>query len=330
MPLCDWRLAWPEDIHSAMAMPTSTKTVNHLYRDGAAAWPAISCPREQFEEIVTASNLQDTGAANAADLYITAALMAGDPSALQAFESTYLESQRGRLVQLGLCRAGVDDALQTMRECLLLPRGEASLPRIVELAGQGDFRALFRVIAVRTGLNLLRGERRRKKHEDDAVIDRLCATDSSLRPLMRAEAVLLLREAIERAVRGLTSRERTLLRLHFSHGLTIDGIGRLYNVHRATAARWLCGVRETIESRVKDIVRENQGQTTTNLNELLHLASSQLQLSFERILATTPGAPAGPALLPDRRYGSASARSSATPRAGLAARPAPAAAAPNR
>lgn len=180
-----------------------------LYERGARAWPHIRCSQEQFAKTVREAGLDVTRVANAGDLYITAALVSGDPGAVTAFDTTYLDGQRRRLSRLGLSDEGVDDALQSVRERLLLPTNDGGAPRIVALAGRGDFHALFRVVAVRTALNLLRSEKRRRHHEDEAMIEELCVAESTLQTLMQREAAQLLRSAIERAVRELGSRERT-------------------------------------------------------------------------------------------------------------------------
>ena len=266
---------------------TNAETLETLYREGVAAWPAITCSRRQFRLIAECSEARDLRAANGTDIYIAAAVVAGNPAAISAFESIYIDRQRARLRQLGLCPASVEDVLQTIRERLLMPRAERTKPQLAHLAGCGNFHTLIRVIAVRTGLNVLRSQGRRRRNEDDAAVEMLSSSEGALRVLMRAEAAHLLREAIERAVSGLSPKNRTLLRLHFSHGMSIDEIGRMYNVHRATAARWLCRVREIIETEVKANLQQQHGQATTNLEELLGLASSQLQVSFDRILATT-------------------------------------------
>ncbi|MCG8423424.1 MAG: hypothetical protein MJE77_36450 [Proteobacteria bacterium] len=263
--------------------------IAEFYERGATRWPLVRCTLEQFAKIAAELEPDALSSANAHELYLTAALWSGDPDAMAAFESAYVHPQRGRLARMGLSDSSIDDALQTVRERLLLPTNGAP-PRITTLVGRGDFGALFRVVAVRTGLNLLRTEKRRQHNEDQAMLDNVCVANSALDSLMQREAAQLLRDAVERVVRRLGRRERTLLRLHFSHGLTIDAIGRMYNVHRATAARWLCRVHDSIEKAVKLEVREFAGQTTTNLDELVHLASSQLQLSFARILAATTDA----------------------------------------
>src|SRR5205823_12308411 len=53
-------------------------------------------------------------------------------------------------------------------------------------------------------------------------------------------------EAFRQAAAALTPRERTLLRYRFLDGLSIDEIGVLHRVHRATVARWIAAIREAL------------------------------------------------------------------------------------
>jgi RNA polymerase sigma-70 factor len=60
------------------------------------------------------------------------------------------------------------------------------------------------------------------------------------------------REALQEALAMLTAREKTLLRLHFLDGMNIDALGTVFQVHRATVARWLVSIR----TRVLEDVRQ--------------------------------------------------------------------------
>ena len=54
------------------------------------------------------------------------------------------------------------------------------------------------------------------------------------------------KEAFILALRGLTVRERNLLRQRFIYGLSLDELGALYRVNRATTARWVVQAREEV------------------------------------------------------------------------------------
>ena len=80
------------------------------------------------------------------------------------------------------------------------------------------------------------------------------AAASIVQPDGATAEVLLLRqrygqqfvEAFWESVASLSGRERNLLRYHFLFRLSIDQIGQMYGVHRATAARWVRAVQERL------------------------------------------------------------------------------------
>jgi RNA polymerase sigma-70 factor (ECF subfamily) len=80
---------------------------------------------------------------------------------------------------------------------------------------------------------------------------------------------------------ALTARQRTLLRLAYVDGLTVDAIGRMYAVHRATAARWLAAAREALFEEARVRVQAAVGAGMTSVIRLVH---SQVQLSLSRLL----------------------------------------------
>src|SRR5262249_41683920 len=52
--------------------------------------------------------------------------------------------------------------------------------------------------------------------------------------------------AFREAVQSLSDRERILVRQHFLDGVSVNDLGRLYRVHRATAGRWLERARDAL------------------------------------------------------------------------------------
>ena len=70
--------------------------------------------------------------------------------------------------------------------------------------------------------------------------------------LDRARWLSCLEHGLAHALERLSPRERNVLRMHYGHALSIDAIGRVYGVHRATVARWLSTARESLRTGVAD------------------------------------------------------------------------------
>jgi RNA polymerase sigma-70 factor, ECF subfamily len=61
-----------------------------------------------------------------------------------------------------------------------------------------------------------------------------------------------LTEAFEEALASMPHRDRSVLRHHYVEGLSIDRLGELYQVHRATAARWIARATDALSGRTRD------------------------------------------------------------------------------
>jgi RNA polymerase sigma-70 factor (ECF subfamily) len=92
------------------------------------------------------------------------------------------------------------------------------------------------------------------------------------------------RAAFRAALDGLGAREKNLLRQHFVDGLGIDALGRMYGVHRATAARWVQSAREALLAATR---REFAARTRVSKREcdsLLRLVQSRFDVTLRRLI----------------------------------------------
>lgn len=281
-------------VHSRISAP-STEFVRgdqerrELYRRGADAWPGIAVDPAAFAELIAeklaADPAGDAASLSAADLYLACGCAAGDRAALAAFESRYMSQLPAALARMRLDAAALDEVSQIVRERLLVAR-DGRPPRIRQMAGRGDLGALVRVAAVRTALNLLRGERRRGEESGEDLVELLAGEIDPARSIMEGEVRAALKAAFEEALATLDARQRNLLRLHLRYRLGIDEIGRLHRVHRATAARWLERVRDHLRRETRRLLARRLGQRGAELDGLLALMDSRLDISFDRLLAT--------------------------------------------
>jgi RNA polymerase sigma-70 factor (ECF subfamily) len=82
----------------------------------------------------------------------------------------------------------------------------------------------------------------------------------------------------------LTPRDRSMLRFHLIDGLSIDQIGKLESVHRATAARWIAAARKKIHDAVRADLRRQMKLTRAELESLIRVVRSRLDFSVKRHL----------------------------------------------
>jgi RNA polymerase sigma-70 factor (ECF subfamily) len=256
---------------------------------GTAAFADVTVDRDALaaaiEVALAAGVTADTLGTHAAELFLGVACAANSRPALAALDRLYIARVDDILSRRKLPPHAVDDVRQTVRERLLA----GTPPYIATAAGRGSLEGLVAVIATRAALDWLRvAARAAARHDDsDDISNDLVASTNPERDHLRARYRGDVKTAFEEAVRDLDARDRTMLRFHLVDGLTIDDIARLYQIHRATAARQIEKARDRVASGVRKLLARNTGVHGDELRELADLVSSQLDLSLSRVLAST-------------------------------------------
>lgn len=224
-----------------------------------------------------------------AELALAAAVAAGDPAAIREFDTRYMVPVRSQLRAMNLNAADIADIEQSLRIKLLV--GEDGAPaRIVGYAGQGKLGGLVRVAAVREALTLLR--RKQTTTSEDWLEELSSPDDDPELVQLKARHRVEFKAAFEEAVRRLSPREHTLLRLHLVRQHSIDHIGAVYGVHRATAARWIDAAKRSLRSETSKILAERFELRGPELERVVALIESRIELSIDRLLATSAEPPA--------------------------------------
>jgi RNA polymerase sigma-70 factor (ECF subfamily) len=107
-----------------------------------------------------------------------------------------------------------------------------------------------------------------------------------LRPRFQAE----FKTAFEHAIRSLAPRERVLLKHHFLDGLSMDDLAVLYQVHRTTTFRWFTRARQRLLSRTRQALAAQLSLSRSELDSLMQLIDSQLDVSAVRLLGAAESA----------------------------------------
>ena len=123
--------------------------------------------------------------------------------------------------------------------------------RVAGYSGRGPLKAWVRIAATRAALDRCRAQRvsaTRQTELTDGFAGPGFNPELFVSKLRYAEAF---QSALQEAVAALPRRERNALRMHVCGHCSIDEIGRAYNVHRATAARWLERGRTSIHDALR-------------------------------------------------------------------------------
>jgi RNA polymerase sigma-70 factor, ECF subfamily len=271
------------------AMAAAPPDLVKLFEACRAAWPQIAVPREEFLE-QAAARLQAGApvATHGHDLYLACACLRGDPQAIAELEEHYLTEVRKALKQRGLEPSTVEEALQLLRERVLV--GDETNPaRIGEYGARGSLAGWLWMAGLRIALNLRRAER--TAAAPGAEADRLLGSDVETGgelAFLKTRHREQVQAAFESALASLDARARTLLRLHFIEGMTARQVAQAFGASRATVNRWLKEARETLMERTRTALRDSTGLDEAELDSVVRLVRSQLDVGISRFLRTRP------------------------------------------
>lgn len=259
----------------------------------ADAWPELTLDHDDFAAYAAAvdapADLDDEALA---ELYLACGCSRGDATALALFEARYLAVVPAALAHMRLGTATLDDVRQLVRHKLLVAEpGQA--PKLDGYAGRGKLRGLIGVVAVRTAISLLRKGQRHAATGDGLEDLPAAGHDPELR-FMKEKYRAAFKRAFERALGELESRDRNFLRLHHFGGLTVEQVGDVYGVHRATATRWLAKIRGALMAATQKHLGAELDVAPGELASLMGLIQSRLEVSVERLLESRDAADDAP------------------------------------
>jgi RNA polymerase sigma-70 factor (ECF subfamily) len=260
---------------------------------GRAAWPELSLSDDDFlrylgERLPEEARLPEAlEGVNAPDLHLACCCALQRPRALEAFERHCFASLPAVLSRFSTLDDFHDEVRQAVRERLFVvqPGGRA---RIEDYAGRGSLGGWVRVVAVRLAVDLLRQRGKQPPTVEDDILQTLATgADPELRILAeryREEVKAAFRESFA----ALSAAERNLLRLHHIDGLTIDDLAAMKRVHRSTVARRIARCCEQVAAHTHRVLVERLGIAPSQVDSVMRLVRSQLDLSLDRWLAKSP------------------------------------------
>jgi RNA polymerase sigma-70 factor (ECF subfamily) len=262
--------------------PNLAVQLTELLQAARAAWPSIELDDAVFVAHLaarwpeSATLAEWLSQAHASDLYLTCACGRGSAAALAAFDRAHLVSVADYLARSRPDASFVEDVRQALREKLFV----APAHKIEEYSGRGSLGGWTRALAVRTAIDLRRrrGERlpELRDHKPAAIDPELGYLAEHYRGEVEA--------AFRHALSLLDREQRTLLRMHFVDEVTLDELARLRKVHRATIARHLAAARRAILDETRNHLRERFSLTSEELNSLVKLVRSRLNVSLAQLL----------------------------------------------
>ncbi len=278
----------PSGPPGAPAAADPAPPVRALWEGARAAWPGVEVPLAAFASYLAARRTEQAPPAErACELYLACACASGSPAALAVFEQRFLSHVPAFLGRLALPDSTLAEVKQLLRAKLFISAGPGPA-KIAEYAGQGALLGWLRVVAMRTAISLLRQRSDQPLADlggDDQV---MAATEDPELTYLRGRYQSEFKEAFAAALAQLKSEQRNLLRLHLVEGMNIDKLGVMFQIHRATAARWLHSAREAVFTETRRLLQERLRLSPAEFDSLVRVLRSQLDLSVARLLVEPP------------------------------------------
>lgn len=258
---------------------SSEDAVRQMFLEGQRKWPHVKLGFDVFfghcSRVLSAS--EAFAPPEAADLYLCCACAEAQPEALRAFENEGSLVAKAAIARVDRSADFVHDTLQEVWDRLLL----GAEPKVKSYSGRGPLKAWVRVAATRVALDRQRARNRFAGHHVE-LTDRLAAPGGSPEVvLLKARFGQTFQQALRDSVSRLSRQERNVLRMHIAGHCSIDEIGRAYNVHRATAARWLERTRTQIYEEVRqELCVKRARLTASEFKSLATILGAELELSL--------------------------------------------------
>jgi RNA polymerase sigma-70 factor (ECF subfamily) len=257
-----------------------------------AAWPDVEVApgrfaRELARRIATHATGDITTAAleatHGGDVYLAIACCDGGSAAITQLDELVGRELRHAASKLRASPDQTSEVHSELRRILLVDDHERGAA-LRDYAGRGDLRGYVRVSATRALIRAINRGRREVAVDDDEVFDRMLPLDDPEISILRAQYRDTVDAALRAALSGLDARSRALLRYQLIDGWSIDQVGKLYGVHRATAARWLAEARELLGAAIRDELASRLQIAASEVDSIVRLVQSRVDLSLERLL----------------------------------------------
>ena len=260
---------------------TLNETVEAIVRAGRDAYPKIALAPATFVEHLAlhVRTSEALATVHGADLYLACGVCQGDRAAVAAFEEHFMARVPDYVLRVRVGRDVVDEVQQKLREHLMMG-SEGKPPKLNEYSGKGALGGWLRVTAVRTALNHLRGSGPQQEELGDEVS---LAADPEL-AYVKEHAQDLFADAFKRVLAGLDENGRTILRLHYIDGLTMDQLAKLYQTPRSTIARRVAEARQAILESTESLLRDERRLSPSALASVIRLGKSRLEVTITRLL----------------------------------------------
>ncbi len=215
------------------------------------------------------------------DVYLACGLVQRKPQALEAFDRTLRPALERAVRSMGNQPWGVDEIVQQTCEKLLVADDDGQPARVRSYGAVGSLLSYATTAASRLIAQGLRSH----KAEDSLESQQLSALPSTTdveRLVMKKEQGSRFEEAFFQALRSLSPRDRSLLRLNLVEGVAAEKLAPMHDVSRATITRWVAEAREELAVRTRKALVDAR-VASDDAEPFLTSLQSQFDVSLARL-----------------------------------------------
>jgi RNA polymerase sigma-70 factor, ECF subfamily len=251
-----------------------------IFYSAAAQWPGIEMSERQFD--MAWKLLLDSHEAPdknfAPDFYLVLACSDKKPKALEQLRAL-IKAQIPCLRSLGLDSSNEEDLVSITFTHLV----ENS--RLLAYSARAPLHSWLRTVMTNKAIDLVR-KSSREVELDEVVLGDLATEGAPELEVLKKQFKGVFSTSFALAVKQLTPRQRNLLRQHHLDELSLEEMGALYSVHRATTARWLAEARVALLENTRKEVSVRMGIGTQEVDSIMRVVKSRLDISGSIFLRT--------------------------------------------
>lgn len=216
------------------------------------------------------------------DPELAAAVLGGDPAAVAAFERRFVGELHRIVARLGV-RTEPEELVQRLLVRILVGCVDAPA-KLASYRGEGSLGAWVRAVATRFVIDHVRHTRAEPPagRLSEANVARSARIEGDVQ---HGRYAALVRRSVEQAFAELSPRERNVLRHAVFHRLTVDELGSIYRVHRATAARWLQRTRDGLHETVAMKLSAATGMSAADARSIVREVGVESDVSLRSVLS---------------------------------------------
>ncbi|MEO8704778.1 MAG: hypothetical protein ABI867_32275 [Kofleriaceae bacterium] len=268
--------------------PRVTALLEERWQAGCVAWPAFSITASRFAAEVARRLGPDATPARlealrAPDVYLAIACGDGDEAAIAACVALIAKEVAVAASKTSATPTQAADVAANLRRVLFVD--EPPRPAAVrEFSGRGDLKSYVRVMAIRDLIRAVAAGRREIPTETEALLEQIVPIHDPELSFLRAQYTDVVDAAVRAAIASLDDRGRALLRYQLVERWNVDQVGRAYNVHRATAARWIAAVRSELGDKIRVELAARLKIPIGEVDSIVKLVRSRVDVSLDRVL----------------------------------------------